>query len=208
MSILYPSDRIKLLVEPAEGKPFGFEVEQFPITLGRSQQSQLMVTDRFLSRKHARIFLRDDELFIEDMGSRNGTMLNGILINQARPIDHGDVIEFSNSKISLEWTVEEGQEEPTDELEHSILRSAADLLESFSPEQLQEQNEAALRKVAQRLQVLNEVHEALASPMEQDALLHLILDRVLFHLQPEKGTIFLKTSNGAFFAAASPPSDE
>ena len=41
----------------------------------------LVVADRFLSRKHARLFQRDGRLFVEDLGSRNGTQVNGIQIH-------------------------------------------------------------------------------------------------------------------------------
>jgi serine phosphatase RsbU (regulator of sigma subunit) len=77
--------------------------------------------------------------------------------------------------------------------------SAADLLEQqgAGAAAAAAQGEEALRRFAERLKLLNEVHQALGRSLTLDALLELILDRVFDHLRPEQGVIFLKRPHGS-----------
>jgi hypothetical protein len=63
------------VVEPADrkGQAFGLAEE---LTVGRAAGCQVRVDDTYASQLHARIFQRDGELFVEDLGSTNGTYLN------------------------------------------------------------------------------------------------------------------------------------
>ena len=69
---------VLLHVEPAVGEPFEYLMEEESLVIGRASESDLVVADRFLSRKHAKLSRRDDRLFVEDLGSRNGTLLNDL----------------------------------------------------------------------------------------------------------------------------------
>jgi pSer/pThr/pTyr-binding forkhead associated (FHA) protein len=51
--------------------------------IGRSPASDIQIKDSFVSREHARILKVNDRFFIEDLGSKNGTWING------KAIDHG-----------------------------------------------------------------------------------------------------------------------
>ena len=55
------------------------------MVLGRSSKADVVLADRFLSRQHARLFLRDGKLFLEDLGSRNTTFLNDPPVAQPTP---------------------------------------------------------------------------------------------------------------------------
>ena len=46
------------------------------ITIGRKQDNTLVLSDEFVSGKHARIFVKDDECYLEDLNSTNGTYVN------------------------------------------------------------------------------------------------------------------------------------
>jgi hypothetical protein len=60
----------------------------------------------------------------------------------------------------------------------------------------------ALRRLAGRLKLLNEVHRALAGPIGLQALLELVLDSAFTHLGPEEAAIFLKQPSGELYRAA------
>lgn len=45
--------------------------------IGRSPYSHILIPDRLVSRRHARLFYKNGKWFIEDLGSRNGTIVNG-----------------------------------------------------------------------------------------------------------------------------------
>jgi pSer/pThr/pTyr-binding forkhead associated (FHA) protein len=60
-----------------------------------------------VSRRHARFVLENDSWFLEDLGSTNGTYLNGgrIAPNQKMPVKKGDKVRFG--QIELEFNLEE-----------------------------------------------------------------------------------------------------
>jgi len=56
------------------------ELGEGEIIIGRSPACKLRLPSKNVSRKHARIFFRNDEYYIEDLGSTNGTYVNGIRV--------------------------------------------------------------------------------------------------------------------------------
>ena len=67
-----------------------------PWTVGRSQESDIVISDPNVSRKHARIFRADNGFVVEDLGSTNGTLLDGAPIDRER-IEGGDELTFGQS---------------------------------------------------------------------------------------------------------------
>jgi hypothetical protein len=67
-------------------------------TLGRSNGADIRVDDPFASSAHARIFSRGDFLYVEDMGSTNGTYLNGRQLRTAERLKMADVIRIGDSE--------------------------------------------------------------------------------------------------------------
>jgi pSer/pThr/pTyr-binding forkhead associated (FHA) protein len=66
------------------------------VTLGRT--AEIKVEDPFASSSHARIYSRGDSMYLEDMGSTNGTYLNGRQISAAERLKVGDVIRIGDSE--------------------------------------------------------------------------------------------------------------
>ena len=67
-------------------------------TLGRSDHAEIRVDDPFASSAHARIFARGDFMLVEDMGSTNGTYLNGRQLRGAERLKVADVIRIGDSE--------------------------------------------------------------------------------------------------------------
>jgi hypothetical protein len=67
-------------------------------TLGRADGADIRVDDPFASSAHARIFSRGDFMYLEDMGSTNGTYLNGRKIRGAERLKMADVIRIGDSE--------------------------------------------------------------------------------------------------------------
>jgi FHA domain len=67
-------------------------------TMGRSDGAQIRVDDPFASSAHARVFSRGDFMYVEDMGSTNGTYLNGRQLRTAERLKPGDVIRIGDSE--------------------------------------------------------------------------------------------------------------
>ena len=92
---------IKLHVTPAEGPPFDHAEGNDELVIGRSRTCDLSIEDRFLSRRHARLYREGDSWLIEDLGSRNGTFVNGRRIERPEAVRPGDVLTMSASRLEL-----------------------------------------------------------------------------------------------------------
>ncbi|RPI49938.1 MAG: FHA domain-containing protein [Chloroflexi bacterium] len=64
-------------------------------TIGRWQDNDLVVDDRWVSRHHARVRREGDQYLIEDLGSKNGTLVNGRRISGPTLLADGDEIQVS-----------------------------------------------------------------------------------------------------------------
>jgi len=67
-------------------------------TMGRADSSDIPVDDAFASTAHARVFNRGDYMYVEDMGSTNGTYLNGRQLRQAERLKVADVVRIGDSE--------------------------------------------------------------------------------------------------------------
>jgi diguanylate cyclase (GGDEF)-like protein len=75
-----------------------------PVTIGRDPRAELPLEDDGISRRHCRVFSEDTLFFLEDLGSTNGTLLNGERIEGPRRLRAGDriylgacVVKFTDS---------------------------------------------------------------------------------------------------------------
>jgi serine phosphatase RsbU (regulator of sigma subunit) len=182
-----------LYIVPAEGDPFDHALEADSVVIGRSSRCDLAVADRCLSRQHVRLFKSDDEWLVEDMGSRNGTRLNGTMISGPTPINPGDVIDASMSRITFGGGG--AQPQPDSHAEsRTIFRDANEIISDskrdFAPPT--DSGIEDLRQSADQLKVLYDVHHALDRATSAEELLDHVLDPVFVHLRPQHGAIFLK----------------
>jgi serine phosphatase RsbU (regulator of sigma subunit) len=163
--------------------------------VGRSSKAGLVLSDRFLSRLHARFFLEGEAWWVEDLGSRNTTLLNGRPVAAPTPLATGDLVKVSETQIAIgglegvEKRPPEGRDEGLSS-DSVVLRSASELMAT------------AERESGARMRLLNEVHRALATSISLEELLELVLDRAFVHLRPEEGMILLKNPLGELERAA------
>jgi hypothetical protein len=75
-----------------------FDLGDGGATMGRSASSDIEVDDPFASSAHARIFPRGDFMFIEDMGSTNGTFLNGRQLRRPEQLKVADKIRIGDTE--------------------------------------------------------------------------------------------------------------
>ncbi len=91
---------LRLVIQPLPGASFEHVLDG-ETTLGRSSACDLPLPSRYVSRLQARIFSADGETFLEDLGSHNGTKLNGTRIAEPTPITPGDVIGVPGFRIQV-----------------------------------------------------------------------------------------------------------
>jgi DNA-binding winged helix-turn-helix (wHTH) protein len=70
-------------------------------TIGRDPAAALWVDSALISRQHARIVVREGRVTIEDLGSRNGTFVNGERRTTAGPLNDGDEIRLGSVPVSV-----------------------------------------------------------------------------------------------------------
>jgi sigma-B regulation protein RsbU (phosphoserine phosphatase) len=194
---------LRLQITPAEGAPFEHPLRGDALVVGRALDADITISDPFASRRHSRFFRTGAELFVEDLGSRNGTIVNGQAIQRPTRVRAGDVIKISNSliRITAEEPAPAKPPEPEDDfLDGTVFRPASELLDRQSAPVAA--SEKDLRRYADRLKILNEVHQALGRSLTLEELLELILDRVFDHLRPDRGAILLKGRDGGYQPAA------
>jgi len=103
----------ELVIRDLEGKTATIVLDHDRITLGRSSANELCYPDDIgLSRQHLAIVGRDGHWTVEDLGSKNGTLLNGVRIEKAMAFLPGDrvsaghlTIEFSDPGLATQNTV-------------------------------------------------------------------------------------------------------
>lgn len=66
------------------------------LTIGRKDDNSIVLNEQHVSGKHARIIVRNDSLFIEDLNSTNGTYLNGTKMNSKTRLSNKDEIKIGN----------------------------------------------------------------------------------------------------------------
>ena len=91
------SYELKMRSGPNPGMTFPLEQEE--ILLGRDLANDITIGDPEVSRRHARFFMRDDNFFVEDLGSTNGTFLNGERISSPKQLRVGDVITLGENVV-------------------------------------------------------------------------------------------------------------
>ncbi|PIR20308.1 MAG: hypothetical protein COV45_07095 [Deltaproteobacteria bacterium CG11_big_fil_rev_8_21_14_0_20_47_16] len=84
---------LEVVTGVAEGKKFFIEDDFDEGLIGRDPTTDLPIEEYVISRRHAKIERRDDGLYIKDIGSKNGTYLNGKPIKEAR-LQDGDRISL------------------------------------------------------------------------------------------------------------------
>jgi pSer/pThr/pTyr-binding forkhead associated (FHA) protein len=100
-------DRANLIVvSPGETDLLpGDRLPLVPVTtLGRALTNTIVLADSFTSAEHARLTQRDGHWWLEDLGSRNGTLLNEVRIEPGRPVAvvEGDLIGVGSARLRVQ----------------------------------------------------------------------------------------------------------
>ena len=72
-----------------------------PVTLGRADDSTLVLTDDYASSRHARLVPGDGAWTLEDLGSTNGTYLGGSKVTRPTPVPIGQAIRIGKTVLEL-----------------------------------------------------------------------------------------------------------
>ena len=94
---------LRVLSNSSETAPMGSHYELSPVTsIGRNSRNTIVLNDTFVSADHALLMWRDSQWWLEDLGSRNGTLLNDAPLTGAAVISAGDVFTIGAVRFKLE----------------------------------------------------------------------------------------------------------
>jgi hypothetical protein len=81
----------------------GFELNSAQLTIGRGNQNDIPIaTDEYASARHARFEPRQDGVWVQDLGSTNGTFLNGTRLDRPRRLANGDIVRVGETDLRYE----------------------------------------------------------------------------------------------------------
>ena len=80
-----------------------YELNSAQLTVGRGGQNDVALSsDEYASARHARFEPRQDGVWVQDLGSTNGTYLNGTRLERPRRLKHGDVVRVGDTDLRYE----------------------------------------------------------------------------------------------------------
>jgi hypothetical protein len=103
LAALRDSGRLVVVRSPALTEGDELTLNSSALLLGRGSDNDVnLARDEFASSKHARVEPRRDGVWVEDVGSTNGTYLNGIRLTQAKRLAPGDVVRIGETELRYE----------------------------------------------------------------------------------------------------------
>jgi hypothetical protein len=80
-----------------------FQLNSAQLTIGRGNQNDIAIaTDEYASARHARFEPRQDGVWVQDLGSTNGTYLNGTRLDRPRRLTPGDIVRIGETDLRYE----------------------------------------------------------------------------------------------------------
>jgi hypothetical protein len=123
-----PQPKQRFALRFISGKYQGGEFPLYPdreILVGRSSDLDMVLVEDMVSRKHAKISITGDQIFIQDLGSTNGSFVNGEKIRRAR-LKEGDRILIGTSIIKVVAVDSSGGAENADEAKRKMAQVSAE----------------------------------------------------------------------------------
>lgn len=174
--------KLPKLILAENGNQTVLEINQRITTIGRSHENTVEIADISSSRLHCQIERKEGGFEIVDLKSRNGTVVNGVLVlrKELRP---GDCIEIGKTQVFFEHVSQEYADETIDLTTDYFLEPL---------EGLDEENQLSVLKTEREIFLkLMEINRNLNSRVVLDDLLGLIVDTVVEVTSAERGFFLL-----------------
>jgi serine phosphatase RsbU (regulator of sigma subunit) len=177
----------ELSVQAADGSKRRFPLDKERVTIGRSRENDVFLPDQWLSRHHAEIRQKDGSFFLVDLGSKNGTLLNGVRVTGESKLGGGDVITLGEHLLTLQLAASGAPDEDEGELFGTKMFSARELSDvgtkPVDAEGLARQNRV--------LGVLGKAARALIEHRPLPELFDLVLNLLLEAVPAERAAILI-----------------
>jgi sigma-B regulation protein RsbU (phosphoserine phosphatase) len=170
--------------------PVRHELEGPAVSIGRASDCGIPIKDRYLSRKHAEIIVIGTHWVLKDLGSANGTYLNGARVERDENLKTGDRIRLGDTEIVFETA-----ERNTDRM-IAVAESPASPTIAIPVGDIGDRPEE--QDVA-RLQTLTLLARELIEDRPMEELFGFIVDRIMEHLRPSRAAVALLAPDGRSF---------
>lgn len=164
------------------------------VSIGRDPRNRLTFADPWLSRFHARIRRDGDRFFLEDLGSRNGTFLNGGRVGRQLQLADGDLVALGDVEIRFQAPKPRSILPPRPPASDPLPRDNTLMLHTRDLSYRQQQRDERASTLLPRL---HEVASALISDYPLDDLTVLVLDLALQSVSAERGAMLLRPRRAA-----------
>jgi sigma-B regulation protein RsbU (phosphoserine phosphatase) len=173
----------EITVRSAEGGRERFPITKDRVTIGRSRESDIFLPDQWLSRHHAEIRRDGEAFFVVDLGSKNGTLLNGDHVVNRQQLHHGDVITLGEHVLT--YADDDAEEEAPEGTRIFSAKELSDIRTkpSIDPEELARQSRV--------LGVLQDAMRELVQHQPLETLFETILNLLFEAVPAERAAILL-----------------
>jgi sigma-B regulation protein RsbU (phosphoserine phosphatase) len=186
-----PTPRAEVTVYSPLFSPFRQPLVGEAISIGRASDCSIPIKDRYLSRKHAEIIAAGNAWILKDLGSANGTYLNGSRVERDEQLKTGDRIRLGDTEIVFETS-----DRSTDRFIAVADNTNASPTIAIPVNDISDAPES--QDVA-RLHTLTQLARELIEDRPMDELFGFIVDRVMEHLHPSRAAIALLGHDGRSF---------
>ncbi|MBX5483016.1 MAG: FHA domain-containing protein, partial [Myxococcaceae bacterium] len=93
---------LKLIIEDDEGRKTVVPFVRDEITIGRQEGNTIRLTERNVSRRHARLLRSNGSVVVEDLGSYNGIRVNGEKVTGRANVSDGDLIQIGDYDLAIQ----------------------------------------------------------------------------------------------------------
>lgn len=132
-------------IEAISGDLTGQEISiDRDMLIGRHQSADIALQAAEISRKHAAFLIKEDALWVQDLGSSNGTFVNDVRIAEETRLKEGDLVQFASLKFSVLAPAVEIAIQP--ELAATADQIIADVAEPSVAEKMNEQGMPELKE--------------------------------------------------------------
>src|SRR5438105_966988 len=186
--------RLRLFVKVPIGERV-YDLERDEVVLGRDSVADVRLEDRKLSRRHCRVYRGPDGWHVADLGSRNGTAVNGTLVLDDR-LHEGDRIEIGRTTLVVGFPQGAAADRPVTPV-HELPHAVADRADVVD-----------LRRELRAMAHLISLNAKIGEVEDEDALLDAILDAAIELLEAGRGFLLLAAEDHLVVRRARRPGGE
>ncbi len=187
---------------------YTFDLSDGTHVVGRRTDCEVCITDRTVSRRHAEITVSGDAITVVDLGSHNGTSVNGKPAQSPLNVDIGDVVTFGQAEFRVAGAGDAVEPPSTRQeiasftdvdLEKSVVMSVSDFQQPLS---------TRVTAMPELLPTLSEMARMLVLPEPQEVMLERSLTLVARMIPAERLAVLIKSGDSVHPVATLLPGDK